>query len=93
MSASAAKGEIALHAGFWRRAAASLLDSIVLVIPNTVATFTLGEDLAVLVILVVYVLYFALMHAGAWQATVPKRRKASRSRLPCVRSRSADDAL
>jgi uncharacterized RDD family membrane protein YckC/Tfp pilus assembly major pilin PilA len=73
MSTLAAKSVVPLYAGFWRRGAASILDSIVLIVPNTVLTVRLGEDLALLVILPVYVLYFALMHASAWQATVGKR--------------------
>ena len=53
MSNLEAKSIIPLHAGFWRRAAASVVDSLVLVIPNVAVTLVLPELLALLGQLVV----------------------------------------
>lgn len=62
------------YAGFWRRVAANILDSLVLIIPNVVVTFLLGNGtVALLVQLAVMVLYYAWMHSSAGQATLGKR--------------------
>lgn len=74
MSQPQPKSVVPLYAGFWRRAAAAMLDSLVLLVPNLVVGLVVpGERLAFLVQLVVNALYFALMHASPSQATLGKR--------------------
>ena len=65
---------VPMYAGFWRRVAANILDGLVLIIPNLVLTFLLGNGTAgLLAQLAVLLLYYALMHSSASQATVGKR--------------------
>lgn len=61
----------AIHAGFWRRCAAYMIDSLVLFIPSMVLSFI--PILGLLINLVGRWLYFALMESSASQATLGKR--------------------
>lgn len=61
----------AIHAGFWRRCAAYMIDSLVLFIPSMVLSFI--PILGLLLNLVGRWLYFALMESSASQATLGKR--------------------
>lgn len=67
----------AIHAGFWRRCAALMLDTLVLAIPIGVLryAFFLGnnEILGTLAVIVALWLYFALLESSAMQATIGKR--------------------
>lgn len=61
----------AIHAGFWRRAAAYLIDSLILLLPSIV--ISLVPILGLIVSLVGRWLYFALMESSPSQATLGKR--------------------
>jgi len=63
-----------IHAGFWRRGAAYLVDSLVLLVPNVVLGVALGGNghAATLAQLAMWWLYKALMESGPRQATVGK---------------------
>lgn len=61
----------AIHAGFWRRCAAYMIDSLVLFVPSMI--LSLIPFLGLLVNLVGRWLYFALMESSASQATLGKR--------------------
>ena len=78
----------AIHAGFWRRCAAYLLDSIVLAVVSwivfaisamsfrssgAITALTVGVFANTLVMLVIAWLYFALQECSAAQATLGKR--------------------
>jgi len=58
----------AIHAGFWRRVAARILDALILWIPSMVLGFLpfIGPIIAAW-------LYFSLMECSSWQATLGKR--------------------
>ncbi|MDR0274910.1 MAG: RDD family protein [Burkholderiaceae bacterium] len=58
----------AIHAGFWRRWAAYMLDSLVMMVPGMI----LGL-LPIIGPIVGNWLYFALMESSSWQATLGKR--------------------
>ena len=74
MSDLAQGGDVALHAGFWRRGAAATLDALVLVVPNAMLAIALGPGTVFfLAQLAVIVLYFASMHSSRYQATPGKR--------------------
>lgn len=61
----------AIHAGFWRRSAAYLIDALIIAIP---ALLVLVVPLLGLVVYIVgYWLYFALQESSAAQATLGKR--------------------
>jgi len=61
----------AIHAGFWRRCAAYMLDSLILFVPTVVINVI--PLLGVLMFLVGRWLYYALMESSNWQATLGKR--------------------
>jgi uncharacterized RDD family membrane protein YckC/Tfp pilus assembly major pilin PilA len=63
-----------IYAGFWRRAAAYLVDSIVLLIPNVVLAMALQrrEPASSLAQFAVWWLYKSLMESGSRQATLGK---------------------
>ena len=66
---------VPLYAGFWRRAAASLLDYIVLIIPTTAINIAFQADSGMtgfILNTVVCCLYYALLHSSAKQATLGK---------------------
>ena len=74
MSLHATRPIVPLHAGFWRRVAANILDGIVLLVPNVIVEMLVANQaVATLAQLVLMILYFALMHASAGQGTVGKR--------------------
>lgn len=61
-------------AGFWRRVAAYMLDSIILFIPSALVAYALrGEALGAFGQLVVWAVYKILLESGAKQATFGKR--------------------
>lgn len=65
-----------LYAGFWRRAAAALVDNLVLLLPSFAINYALGTSnpfLNLLLQLAIAVAYYALMHSSSWQATLGKR--------------------
>ncbi len=70
----AAKAVVPLYAGFWRRAAAAVIDSLVLIIPNIAVSVALYNrpGLTFLVNLLVSCAYFALFHASERGATPGK---------------------
>jgi uncharacterized RDD family membrane protein YckC len=73
MSTLAPTSVVPLYAGFWRRGAALLIDSLVLIVPNVAVTLALsGVWSRFLAQLVVTALYTTLMHASARQATLGK---------------------
>jgi uncharacterized RDD family membrane protein YckC len=57
----------AIHAGFWRRFAAYMLDYLIFLIPSSIPM------LGILVSLFGRWLYYALMESSGWQATLGKR--------------------
>ena len=59
----------AIHAGFWRRCAAYILDYLICLIPSGI----IGIFLPIAGPLLGIWLYYALMESGSWQATVGKR--------------------
>ncbi|MEP6881522.1 MAG: RDD family protein [Dokdonella sp.] len=61
----------AIHAGFWRRCAAYLIDSLVLFVPSVI--LMLIPILGILIYFVGRWLYFALMESSPTQATLGKR--------------------
>lgn len=67
----------AIHAGFWRRCAALMLDSLILLIPSLVVRYAMtaaGSDmLGSLVVIAGTWVYFAFMESSAMQATIGKR--------------------
>ena len=66
---------VPLYAGFWRRAAASLLDSLVLIIPTTAINIAFNTDSGMMAFSLntaVSCLYYALLHSSAKQATLGK---------------------
>lgn len=68
------KQQAAVLAGFWRRAAAFFIDSLILLVPNTAVNFGLGEhtSIALLINIVINGAYFAGLHSSAKQATPGK---------------------
>ena len=62
----------AIHAGFWRRCAARMLDGLILWIPSAIVNIVpiIGP---ILWLAVGQWLYFALMESSSWQATLGKR--------------------
>jgi uncharacterized RDD family membrane protein YckC/Tfp pilus assembly major pilin PilA len=65
---------IPLYAGFWRRAAAIILDSIILLVPNVIVSYVLSDStlVAFLATIIVTCAYYAGFHASASQATPGK---------------------
>ncbi len=63
-----------LHAGFWRRAAAFFVDTLVLMVPVIIINVVLGQDeaLGVLLAVVIICAYYAAFHSSARQATLGK---------------------
>lgn len=61
----------AIHAGFWRRFAAYVLDALVLWLPSMI--IGLVPLLGFIGFIVGHWLYFALMESSGWQATLGKR--------------------
>lgn len=61
----------AIHAGFWRRSAAYLIDQMILLIPSIVVAIV--PLLGIVAILVGQWLYFALMESSPAQATLGKQ--------------------
>ncbi|MEZ5460258.1 RDD family protein [Dokdonella sp.] len=61
----------AIHAGFWRRSAAYLIDGLIIAIPAMILMII--PLLGVIVYFVGYWLYFALQESSAVQATLGKR--------------------
>ena len=74
MSTLASEAIVPLHAGFWRRAAAFLLDNVLLSIPALGIALALPEQQnhALLLNLALTGLYFAGFHASGLQATPGK---------------------
>ncbi len=66
--------QAAVLAGFWRRAAAFFIDSVVLLVPNTVVNIALGDHstAALAINILVNGAYFAGFHSSAKQATPGK---------------------
>jgi uncharacterized RDD family membrane protein YckC len=63
-----------LYAGFWRRAAAYVIDSLILLIPSFVISFVVHKPVAALLLQVVLMwLYWALMESSEGQATLGKK--------------------
>jgi len=65
-----------IYAGFWKRAVALLVDSIILVILMVPFAFFSDESVLVfsyIISTLIYWLYFALFEYGAWMATPGKR--------------------
>jgi|SRR5687768_9027862 uncharacterized RDD family membrane protein YckC len=64
-----------LYAGFWRRAAAACLDSLVLIVPAVIIEMGAGQAgmLAFLINVAVGCAYYASFHSSARQATPGKR--------------------
>ncbi|TDR47428.1 putative RDD family membrane protein YckC [Tahibacter aquaticus] len=61
----------AIHAGFWRRAAAYILDYLILLIP--IIVLNIIPFLGVILVIVGRWLYYALMESGPAQATLGKQ--------------------
>lgn len=61
----------AIHAGFWRRSAAYLIDALIVAIPAIILMFI--PILGVIAYFVGYWLYFALQESSSAQATLGKR--------------------
>jgi len=63
-----------IYAGFWRRAAAFLVDSVLLAIPQTALNivFAPNTTLPLVINILIGLAYFALLHSSARQATVGK---------------------
>jgi hypothetical protein len=64
-----------LYAGFWRRFAAYIVDSLVLLVPQIIifAALDKREGWALLLQAMVWWLYKALMESSNWQATLGKK--------------------
>ena len=74
MSTLAAKSVPPLHAGFWRRAAAAVVDGLVLLVPNVLIVYVLGNTWGGFAAqLALNAAYFASMHSSAAQASLGKR--------------------
>jgi uncharacterized RDD family membrane protein YckC/Tfp pilus assembly major pilin PilA len=73
MSTLATTQVVPLYAGFWRRAAAAVLDGVILIIPNLIIAFLVQGLGATLVQIVVDALYYAILTSSASQATLGKR--------------------
>lgn len=63
-------GEV--YAGFWKRCAASLLDSILLNVAGGIILYSMGEEGGYVTFLALSVLYFSLMESSQQQATIGK---------------------
>jgi uncharacterized RDD family membrane protein YckC len=63
----------AAYAGFWRRAAAILIDALILAIPSGIVLGILGRGAGNLAVLVLDWLYFAYQESSEAQATIGKR--------------------
>ncbi|WP_440224625.1 RDD family protein [Dokdonella sp. MW10] len=61
----------AIHAGFWRRFAAYVLDALVVMVPSFVVSII--PLLGLITSIVGHWLYFTLMESSGWQATLGKR--------------------
>lgn len=65
---------IGLYAGFWRRAAAYLIDSLIMLVPTiAVGIVVKGGWLGFLLQISCWIVYKVLTEAGPWQATIGKR--------------------
>lgn len=72
-STLAAQTVVPLYAGFWRRGAALLVDNIVLFVPSLVVVLALPDGwVGMIAQFAVNILYYALMHSSASQATLGK---------------------
>jgi uncharacterized RDD family membrane protein YckC/Tfp pilus assembly major pilin PilA len=73
MSTLATTQVVPLYAGFWRRAAAAVLDGLILIIPNVVLTFLVTGIWALVAQVVIGILYYSILTASEAQATWGKR--------------------
>ncbi len=73
MSTLATTQVVPLYAGFWRRAAAAVLDGLILLIPNVVLSFVVTGLGALAAQIVIGVLYYTILTASEAQATWGKR--------------------
>ncbi|HUQ28472.1 MAG TPA: RDD family protein [Usitatibacter sp.] len=73
MSTLATTQVVPLYAGFWRRAAAAVLDGIILFIPNLILTFLVTGMLAFVIQIAIGILYYTILTASEAQATWGKR--------------------
>ena len=64
---------VPVHAGFWRRVAASLLDTLVLLIPSSALGYLIGGHLGLLAETLLWVVYRVAMESSPAQATLGKR--------------------
>lgn len=62
-----------VYGTFWERFAAAFIDGIILIIPNYLLTYSLGELTGNLGAVVIGWLYGALQESGASQATIGKK--------------------
>jgi uncharacterized RDD family membrane protein YckC len=61
------------YAGFWKRAAAVLIDGLILFIPTAIIARAIGRGTGDLAVLVIDWLYFAYQESSPAQATIGKR--------------------
>jgi uncharacterized RDD family membrane protein YckC/Tfp pilus assembly major pilin PilA len=65
---------VPLYAGFWRRAAAAILDGLVLAIPNVIIDLVMPDGVVqLLVSIIVNCAYYAGFHSSSSQATPGKK--------------------
>ena len=59
--------------GFWVRVAASFIDTLILLLPSIAITLFVPEEWRLLITLVIYWFYYAILESSVWQATLGKR--------------------
>jgi len=74
---------LAIHAGFWRRSAANIIDTLILFIPT--ALLGLVPFLGFVVVVIGRWLYFALQESSPAQATLGKRAMGIKATDACGR--------
>src|SRR5262245_33411480 len=62
-----------VYAGFWERVGASLLDGLILLVPNLILIYGLPEPLGRVLSAVMVWLYSAFLESGQGQATLGKK--------------------
>ena len=62
-----------VYGSFWERVGAFFIDVIILLIPNYIVQYALGDGLGNVLSLVMDWLYYAILESGAGQATIGKK--------------------
>ena len=65
--------ETVIYGRFWQRFAAAIIDGLILIIPNFLIQYTMGEGVGDVLSIIMSWLYAALQESGPAQATIGKK--------------------